>query len=133
LLPTIRDISNNPKNLRIKEVDAGVIGRANSDLDAAIINTEWAIKVGIKIPQERFSRKGSGYPYPSFTAANEKDANGSWVHELVESYQQTNLEKVILDVYHRATLSVSNKISSWVDVIATRTSGFSLAPCLNLN
>jgi len=57
LLPTARDIDNNPKDIHIKELDAGIVGRAIRDLDAAVINTDWAIKAGIKIPQERIAQE----------------------------------------------------------------------------
>ncbi|WP_144147156.1 MetQ/NlpA family lipoprotein [Paraburkholderia sp. BCC1884] len=112
LLPTIRDIANNPKQIHIKELDAGIVGRAIGDLDAAVINTDWAIKAGIKIPQERIAQeKVAGNPYRNFLAVNEKDVNAPWVHTLVESYQQPNVEKVILDVYHGATLPAWNESS----------------------
>jgi D-methionine transport system substrate-binding protein len=105
LLPTVRDIADNPKNIHIKELDAGIVGRAIGDLDAAVINTDWAIKAGIKIPQERIAlEKVAGNPYRNFLAVNDKDANAPWVHTLVESYQQPNVEKEILSVYHGATL-----------------------------
>jgi D-methionine transport system substrate-binding protein len=57
LLPTARDIENNPNDIHIKELDAGIVGRAIVDLDAAIINTDWAIKAGIKISPERIAQE----------------------------------------------------------------------------
>jgi D-methionine transport system substrate-binding protein len=105
LLPTARDIAKNPKNIHIKELDAGIIGRSIDDLDAAVINTDWAVKSGIKIPQERIAQeKVTGNPYRNFIAVNEKDANAPWVHALVESYQQPNVASEILAVYHGSTL-----------------------------
>ncbi|QGZ64949.1 MetQ/NlpA family lipoprotein [Paraburkholderia acidisoli] len=105
LLPTARDIAKNPKNLRIRELDAGIVGRSIDDVDAAVINTDWAVKAGIKIPQDRIAQeKVPGNPYRNFIAVNEKDANAPWVHTLVESYQQANVATEILSVYHGATL-----------------------------
>ncbi|MCP3710116.1 MetQ/NlpA family lipoprotein [Paraburkholderia sp. CNPSo 3274] len=105
LLPTARDIAKNPKNIHIKELDSGIVGRAIGDLDAAVVNTDWAVKSGIKIPQERIAQeKVTGNPYRNFIAVNEKDANAAWVHALVESYQQPNVASEIIAVYHGATL-----------------------------
>ncbi|MDH6146314.1 MULTISPECIES: MetQ/NlpA family lipoprotein [Paraburkholderia] len=105
LLPTARDIAENPKHIRIKELDAGIVGRAIGDLDAAVVNTDWAIKAGIKIPQERIAQeKVPGNPYRNFIAVNAKDANAVWVKTIVDSYQQTNVASAILTVYHGATL-----------------------------
>ncbi|MGF6415819.1 MetQ/NlpA family ABC transporter substrate-binding protein [Paraburkholderia sp. MM5482-R1] len=105
LLPTARDIAENPKHVQIKELDAGIVGRAIGDLDAAVVNTDWAIKAGIKIPQERIAQeKVPGNPYRNFIAVNAKDANAAWVKTIVDSYQQTNVAAAILTVYHGATL-----------------------------
>jgi D-methionine transport system substrate-binding protein len=105
LLPTARDIARNPKHVQIKELDAGIVGRAIGDLDAAVVNTDWAIKAGIKIPQERIAQEQvTGNPYRNFIAVNAKDAQAPWVKTLVESYQQANVASSILTVYHGATL-----------------------------
>jgi D-methionine transport system substrate-binding protein len=105
LLPTVASIAENPKHIRIKELDAGIVGRAIGDLDAAVVNTDWAIKAGIKIPQERIAQEQlPGNPYRNFIAVNAKDRNAPWVKTLVESYQQPNVAKAILQVYHGATL-----------------------------
>lgn len=109
LLPTALDIAKNPKHIHIKELDAGIVGRAIDDVDAAVINTDWAIKAGIKIPQERIAQETvKGNPYRNFIAVNDKDARAPWVHALVESYQQPNVAAEILSVYHGATLPAWN-------------------------
>ncbi|PTB21843.1 metal ABC transporter substrate-binding protein [Trinickia symbiotica] len=105
LLPTARDIADNPKHIRIKELDAGIVGRAIDDVDAAVVNTDWAIKAGIRIPQERIAQeKVERNPYRNFIAVNLKDAKAPWVKALVDSYQQANVASAILTVYHGATL-----------------------------
>jgi D-methionine transport system substrate-binding protein len=105
LLPTARDIADNPKHIRIKELDAGIVGRAIGDLDAAVVNTDWAVKAGIRIPQERIAQeKLPGNPYRNFIAVNANDEKAAWVKTLVDSYQQANVASVILNVYHGVTL-----------------------------
>ncbi|MCB8876913.1 MetQ/NlpA family lipoprotein [Acidisoma silvae] len=104
-LPTALDIAGNPKNIQIKELDAGIVGRSIGDLDAAVVNTDWAIKSGIKIPQERIAQEAvAGNPYRNFIAVNTEDADKPWVKQLVASYQQPNVAAEILKVYHGATL-----------------------------
>ncbi|MEX3957502.1 MetQ/NlpA family ABC transporter substrate-binding protein [Trinickia sp. EG282A] len=105
LLPTARDIADNPKHIRIRELDAGIVGRAIDDVDAAVVNTDWAIKAGIRIPQERIAQeKVERNPYRNFIAVNGKDAKAPWVKALVDSYQQPNVASAILTVYRGATL-----------------------------
>jgi D-methionine transport system substrate-binding protein len=105
LLPTARDIADNPKAVHIKELDAGIVGRSLADLDAAVVNTDWAIKAGIKISQERIAQEAiDGNAYRNFIAVNAADADKPWVKALVASYQQKNVSDEILKVYHGATL-----------------------------
>ena len=96
---------DNEAIVQIKELDAGIVGRAIGDVDAAVVNTDWAIKAGIQIPQERIAQeKVTNNPYRNFIAVNAKDAQAPWVKALVESYQQANVASSILSVYHGATL-----------------------------
>jgi D-methionine transport system substrate-binding protein len=105
LLPTVTDIDSNPKHVHVKELDAGVIGRSISDVDAAVVNTDWAIKAGIKIPQERIAQERvDGNPYRNFIAVRAADEHAPWVQTLVKSYQQKNVAEAILNVYHGATI-----------------------------
>lgn len=41
--PTVLDICDNPKNISIKEIEAPNLPRVLSDVDAAIINTDWML------------------------------------------------------------------------------------------
>jgi ABC-type metal ion transport system substrate-binding protein len=82
---------------------------SSHDLDAAVVNTDWAVKSGIRIPDERIAQeKVPGNPYRNFIAVNEKDAKAPWVQALVESYQQPNVAAEIQSVYHGATLPAWN-------------------------
>ncbi|GBD55995.1 MetQ/NlpA family ABC transporter substrate-binding protein [Gluconobacter wancherniae] len=103
LLPTALDITDNPRNISIRELDAGVVGRALTDLDAAVVNTEWAQKAGIDTIKERIGEETlQNNPYVCFIATNAKDASAAWVKPLVSAYQQPNTRQALLDVYHGA-------------------------------
>lgn len=47
ILATTADIAENAKKVVIKELDAGIVGRSVEDLDAAVVNTDWALKSGL--------------------------------------------------------------------------------------
>lgn len=100
LFPTALDITDNPRKISIEELDAGVVGRSLPDLDAAVVNMDWARKAGIT-EQERIGVEGlQNNPYVNFISVNESDATADWVKPLVESYHQPNVRQVILDIYH---------------------------------
>ena len=43
------DIAENPKNLSIKEIEAAQLARSLQDVDAAVINGNYAIQAGLKV------------------------------------------------------------------------------------
>ena len=103
LTPTALDIADNPGNITIQELDAGMVGRALPDLDAAVVNTDWALKAGIDVKKDSIGNEGlKDNPYINFIAVNEADKNAPWVATLVKSYQQPNVHKALTDVYHGA-------------------------------
>jgi D-methionine transport system substrate-binding protein len=88
ILATIADITENPKNVEIKELDAGVVGRAIDDLDAAVVNTDWALKSGLKPETDRIAQEPvEDNPYRNFIAVKAGSENEPWVKKLVAAYQ----------------------------------------------
>ena len=43
------DIAENPKNLDIKEIEAAQLARSLQDVDAAVLNGNYAIQAGLKV------------------------------------------------------------------------------------
>lgn len=108
LFPTALDITDNPLGVTIRELDAGMVGRALPDLDAAVVNTDWAYKSGIDLTRERLARESmDGNPYVCVIAVNAADEKAPWVAPLVESYHQPNVRQALIDVYH------GNLIPAW--------------------
>jgi D-methionine transport system substrate-binding protein len=88
ILATIADITENPKKVEIKELDAGVVGRAIDDLDAAVVNTDWALKSGLKPETDRIAQEPvEDNPYRNFIAVKAGSENEAWVKKLVAAYQ----------------------------------------------
>lgn len=105
ILATVIDISENPKNLQIKELDAGVVGRSIDDLDAAVVNTDWALKAGLS-PNERIAQeKIEDNPYRNFIAVKTENVDQPWVKELVASYQNDVVKAEFEKVYKGTGLS----------------------------
>jgi D-methionine transport system substrate-binding protein len=60
---SLADISANPKDLRIKEIDAAQLPRVLNDVDAAVINTSFAIPAGLNPMRDAIFHEGSDSPY----------------------------------------------------------------------
>ncbi|NRP20817.1 D-methionine-binding lipoprotein MetQ [Ensifer adhaerens] len=105
ILATIADIVENPKNVAIKELDAGIVGRSVDDLDAAVVNTDWALKSGLT-PDNRIAQEPvADNPYRNFIAVREESKDQPWVKPLVESYQNDVVKAEFERVYKGTGIS----------------------------
>ncbi len=60
---SLQDIASNPKKLRLKELDAAQLPRVLADVDAAIINTTFAIPAGLRPSRDALFIEGKDSPY----------------------------------------------------------------------
>ncbi|CAN7334849.1 MetQ/NlpA family lipoprotein [Rhizobium sp. LjRoot254] len=105
ILATIADIVENPKKVEIKELDAGVVGRAITDLDAAVVNTDWALKSGLS-PADRIAQEPvNDNPYRNFIAVKAGTENEEWVKILVSAYQNDTVKAEFDRVYKGTGIS----------------------------
>ncbi|MDB5556883.1 MAG: metQ-3 [Rhizobium sp.] len=105
ILATIADIVENPRKVEIKELDAGVVGRAITDLDAAVVNTDWALKSGLS-PADRIAQEPvNDYPYRNFIAVKAGTEKEEWVKTLVSAYQNDTVKAEFDRVYKGTGIS----------------------------
>lgn len=105
ILATVADVTENPKKLEIKELDAGVVGRAIDDLDAAVVNTDWALKSGLGPDNRIAQEKVADNPYRNFIAVKAGTENEPWVKTLVASYQNEAVKAEFDRVYKGTGIS----------------------------
>ncbi|MBY3047035.1 MetQ/NlpA family lipoprotein [Rhizobium leguminosarum] len=105
ILATVADVTGNPKKIEIKELDAGIVGRSIDDLDAGIVNTDWALKSGLS-PAERIAQEPiADNPYRNFIAVKDENKDADWVKTLVSSYQNETVKAEFDKVYKGTGLS----------------------------
>lgn len=61
--PTLQDITSNPKQLKFKELDAAQLPRILDDVDAAVINTTFAIPAGLTPSRDALFIEHKDSPY----------------------------------------------------------------------
>jgi D-methionine transport system substrate-binding protein len=105
ILATTADITENPKKVEIKELDAGVVGRAIDDLDAAVVNTDWALKSGLSAADRIAQEPIADNPYRNFIAVKQGNEDQDWVKTLVSSYQNDAVKAEFDKVYKGTGLS----------------------------
>ncbi|MDM9623143.1 metal ABC transporter substrate-binding protein [Rhizobium sp. AC44/96] len=99
ILATVTDIVENPKNVEIKELDAGVVGRAIDDLDGAVVNTDWALKSGLSASDRIAQEPIADNPYRNFIAVKQGSEKEAWVKTLVSAYQNDTVKAEFDKVY----------------------------------
>jgi D-methionine transport system substrate-binding protein len=104
ILATTADITDNPKNLEIKELDAGIVGRSIDDLDAAVVNTDWALKSQLTQQDRLATEAVENNPYRNFIAVKAGQENAPWVKTLVAAYQNETVKAALATIYKGTAL-----------------------------
>jgi len=65
---TVFDVAENPRNLRFRELEAPLLPRALADVDAAVINTNYALEAGLVPLQDAIVIEGAESPYVNVVA-----------------------------------------------------------------
>lgn len=96
---TTKDIENNPKDLKIKAVDAQQTARALSDVDISVINNGVATKAGKDAKKDPiYLEKVSSdavKPYINVIAVNSKDMDNKTYKKIVELYHSKEAQKAL--------------------------------------
>ncbi|KVE34246.1 metal ABC transporter substrate-binding protein [Burkholderia sp. TSV86] len=99
------DIIGNPKQLKIVELDAAQIPRSLVDVDAAAINTNYAMEAGLKPKQDAIAIEGPGGPYTNVLAVRAGDQDKPWVAKLVAAYRSPDVKRFIERQYGGAVIA----------------------------
>ena len=99
---TVQDVTDNPKHLQFQEMEAAQIPRSLDDVDAAVINTDYALKVGLVPSKEALILEDSTSPYVNIVAVREGDEERPEIKTLMEVLHSDELKQFILDRYQGA-------------------------------
>lgn len=105
ILATASDITENAKGLQVKELDAGIVGRSIEDLDAAVVNTDWALKSALTQADRIATEPVADNPYRNFIAVKAGHENDPWVKPLVAAYQNEPIRETLKTVYKGTALA----------------------------
>ena len=78
------DIAQNPKNIKLVELEAAQLPRARSDVDFAVINGNYATSSGMKLTEALFQEPS--YAYVNWSAIRSKDKDAKWVKDVTNAY-----------------------------------------------
>ncbi|WP_250502326.1 MetQ/NlpA family ABC transporter substrate-binding protein [Caballeronia sp. AZ7_KS35] len=105
LKATPLDIVENPKKLKIVELDAAQIPRSLDDVDAAAINTNFAMEAGLKPKSDAIAIEDSRGPYVNIIAVRAADKDKPWVAKLIAAYHSPEVKQFIEGKYAGAVIT----------------------------
>ncbi|MGR8011589.1 MetQ/NlpA family ABC transporter substrate-binding protein [Streptomyces hypolithicus] len=101
------------KGLEFKELEAATVPRSLNDVDAAVINGNYAIEADLKPAKDALAiEKAEGNPYANFLAVkggNEKDAR---VQKLAKLLHSDEVKKFIEDKYAGSVVPLFDPVKS---------------------
>lgn len=103
ILATVIDVTENPRNFDLRELDAGVVGRAIDDLDAAVVNTDWAAKAEL-LDHRIAEESGANNPYTNFVAVRTEDKDAPWVATLKQAFQSDAVKEAYASAFKGAAV-----------------------------
>lgn len=107
LTATKNDIVENPKNIKLFEVEAAQIPRSIEDVDVAVINGNYAIDAGFKVSDAlavEDSQSIAATTYGNVIAVREGHENDEAIKALVEALQSDEVKAYIESTYEGAVV-----------------------------
>lgn len=115
--PTLSDVSANPKNIEINELDAAQVARTLPDVDAAVINTNLAIDAGLSPKDDAIFMEPlneSSAPYINYVVAREEDKDNE-LYNKVAAYYRTPEVKELNDKLYEETQKMAWELTDIPD------------------
>ncbi len=103
---TPADITENPKNISFKEVEAAQVPNVRQDVDYAIINSNYAIEAGLNPVQESLGIEGSASAYGNVLVVKEGNENEPKILALKAALESQQVVDYINSNYDGAVVSV---------------------------
>jgi len=103
---TVFDVAENPRNLRFRELEAPLLPRALADVDAAVINTNYALEAGLVPLQDAIVIEGAESPYVNVVAVRTGDETNPALLKLAEALTRPEVREFILEKYEGAVVPV---------------------------
>ena len=105
LKATPLDIAENPKKLRIVELDAAQLPRALDEVEIAVINTNYAIPAGLQPTKDAIAIETPKSPYVNLIAVRTQDKDRPEFARLVKAYQSPEVKAFVEQKYQKAVVA----------------------------
>ncbi|MFI1017084.1 MetQ/NlpA family ABC transporter substrate-binding protein [Streptomyces sp. NPDC020965] len=103
---TPKDVTENPKKLKFKELEAAQVPRALDDVDAAVINGNYAVQAKLSPKNDSLVLEAAqGNPYGNFLAVKKGNEKDERVAKLAKLLNSPEVKKFIEDEYDGSVIA----------------------------
>ncbi|MFE7230864.1 MetQ/NlpA family ABC transporter substrate-binding protein [Streptomyces sp. NPDC057596] len=103
---TSKDVTSNPRNLQFKELEAAQLPRSLGDVDAAVINGNYALEAKLSPAKDAIAAEAAkDNPYANFLAVKKGNENDPRVKKLAQLLTSPEVKKFIEDKYDGAVVA----------------------------
>ncbi|MFC4638803.1 MetQ/NlpA family ABC transporter substrate-binding protein [Deinococcus hohokamensis] len=101
---TVLDITTNVKRLKFRELEAAQLPRALGDVDAAVINTNYALDAGLNPLKNALLLENANSPYANLLAVKPATLKNPDYQKLVAALRSPEVKAFILKKYNGAVV-----------------------------
>lgn len=101
---SLREIVENPKNLRFRELESATLPRVLDQVDMAVINTNYALDAGLNPREDALTIEGGDSPYVNYLVTRAEDQNDPRVQALANALRSQAVKDFIAEKYDGAVI-----------------------------
>jgi D-methionine transport system substrate-binding protein len=94
---TVTDIIENPKDLKIKEIDGAQTPRAMDDVELAAINTNYAMVAGLVPTKDSLLLEDANSPYANLLVVRTQDKDKPVFQKFIKAYQSDEVKQFLIE------------------------------------
>ena len=104
ILSTPKDILQNPKDLKIRELEAATLPRVLTQVDLALINTNYALEAKLNPEKDALVIEGKDSPYVNILVARPDNKDSPAMQKLAAALHSPEVKQFILEKYKGAVV-----------------------------
>lgn len=104
ILATPKDIVENPKSLKVRELEAATLPRVLTQVDLALINTNYALEAKLNPTKDALVIEGSDSPYVNILVARPDNKDSDAMQKLAKALNSAEVKQFIEEKYKGAVV-----------------------------
>ncbi|MGL4318761.1 MAG: MetQ/NlpA family ABC transporter substrate-binding protein, partial [Pseudomonas sp.] len=96
---TVKDIAENPKGIKVRELEAATLPRVLPQVDLALINTNYALEAGLNPTKDALAIEGSDSPYVNILVVRADRKDDAALQKLAKALNSAEVKTFITEKY----------------------------------